>query len=178
MDIRYKFAAVKQRADQERCKEIRSLTPENRREIFEFAMKRSQEMMDGIEDGVKREKPPVVSGSCELTDDDRWKEYLSNLQKYISERHDDSVRTILKLLESEVPCIVLPIASPGGELSFRLLWNTDRYYFDIDIAEDGTFDWWCRDRESKKLRGGDGEMSDDVTKQLFDCLKEISNEKR
>lgn len=73
----------------------------------------------------------------------------------VSRKLVEEVVRIWDLLRSKVDTIPLPIMGPGGELGFQMAWNTDRYYIDIDISEEGNIEWYARDKVTGVDEGSD-----------------------
>lgn len=117
-------------------------------------------------------------------DQDRWSIYLDSLEDEpvsLSEKHACAVREVWGRITDEVDGLgddnfrplSLPIAGPGGEQGFQVAWNTKRFYLDIDIAEDGSFEWYCLDRETGVDCGSDYKPIKKPPKQLLELLKKF-----
>jgi hypothetical protein len=50
-----------------------------------------------------------------------------------------------------------PAGGPGGELGFQFTWSATDHCLEIDIASDGTFEWFFRDRVRDEWQGSDDE---------------------
>ena len=89
----------------------------------------------------------------------RWNRYLDDLARppvELPPDHARAVRRVWAALDSSLSqSLRLPAAGPGGDLGFQLSWNTDDMYLDIDIASDGSLEWFWTDRHTGEYQGSD-----------------------
>jgi hypothetical protein len=101
-----------------------------------------------------------VSPLPSATDEQRLREYLRNLTTQeigLSDQHAREVRRFWEFLNFVMDDLMLPIALPGGELGFSFVWNSKEVNITIEIGQDGTFDWFFRDKLSDEILGTENE---------------------
>ena len=105
---------------------------------------------------------------------ERWNAYMASLAEGtvgLSTMHARAVQsTWWKLWRKVGLPLRHPAAGPGGDLGFQMSWNTDRCYLDIDIAEDGTFEWFFKDRRDGSFAGSDDESLTSPPEELVRLL--------
>ena len=69
----------------------------------------------------------------------------------------------------------VPQASPTPDLGLLMLWDRDRHHLEVEIYEDGTYDWFYRDRETESYLGDEGLALDFRPPELLDHLRHFSN---
>jgi hypothetical protein len=105
----------------------------------------------------------------------KWHDYMKNLTSkpvgLSSQRQAAVFGLWSKLTRLIGPDIPPPIAGPGGELGFHMAWNQNDFYLDIEIAEDGSFEWFYKNRATGEVRGSDNdrlrEPPEDLVRLLF-----------
>ena len=104
----------------------------------------------------------------------RWLRYLDDLALHpvqLPPDHARAVRRIWAALNSSLSqALRPPAAGPGGDLGFQLSWNTDDFYLDIDIASDGSFEWFWTDRHTDEYRGSDDQRLTSPPEELVQLL--------
>jgi len=106
----------------------------------------------------------------------QWLYYLVGLEEKpveLPRKHARAVRALWRKLESCINDPILPpIAGPGGELGFQMAWNYDEFYLDIDVSEEGEFEWFFLDRKTGKYKGSDDNRLTDPPNDLIRLLAE------
>ena len=104
----------------------------------------------------------------------RWQRYLEDLERSpvrLSPDHARAVRLVWQTLNSNLSqALRPPAAGPGGDLGFQLSWNTDEQYLDIDIAADGSFEWFWTNRHTDEYQGSDDEHLTRPPEELLQLL--------
>lgn len=94
-----------------------------------------------------------------LTELESWRRYLGTIHLQpigLAASHADAIRRVWWLLEWMVGRpLRAPVAGPGGDLGFQMSWSTEGFYLDLDIAEDGTFEWFFKDRGTGVIEGSE-----------------------
>ncbi|HEX4965152.1 MAG TPA: hypothetical protein VF173_30365 [Thermoanaerobaculia bacterium] len=80
-----------------------------------------------------------------------------------------------KLLETRLGLPLKPPAAGALENDrFAMSWDNGRHHFEIEVAPNGTFDWFCMDRDSEARTGEEdqplGSLSSKMISQLRDAL--------
>ncbi len=90
---------------------------------------------------------------------DRWLEYLQQLTGPVvnlDSRFARAVQSVWWTLCNRVgETLRAPAGGPGGELGFQFTWSATEHCLEIDIASDGTFEWFYRDRVRDEWLGSD-----------------------
>ena len=110
-----------------------------------------------------------------MTSTTDWETYLLNLDKIVSPAYAAVIRTFWSRLVEAVPNLPPPQAGPGGELGFCLAWDTPTLHVDMDLAEDGTWEWFYSRRDRDEYGGSDG-PADAEEALLIDWLKEVGSQ--
>ena len=112
---------------------------------------------DGLADGGET---VTVRATHKVTDEKRLAKYLSNMTNEevgLSSEHAREVRKFWLVLNIVVGSLKLPIAMPGGKLGFKFIWNSDKVNITTEIGDDGTFDWFFRDKRNDTVLSSENE---------------------
>ena len=109
----------------------------------------------------------------------RWNAYLATLAQPrgpLTAEHAESVKRFWRHLRSlrswNLP---VPQAGPTEAPGFLLVWDRGRHHLEIEIYDDGTFDWFYRDRRDESYFGDDGLAPDARPSDLMDRIHLFCN---
>jgi len=112
-----------------------------------------------------------------MNTDARWETFLVHLEYEPNPVHHklaNAVRDLWWNLENAVGGhLQHPTAGSGGELGFQLSWHTKDFYLDIDVGEDGIFEWFCQDNHTKQSRGSEDEKLSNPPGELIRLFKAL-----
>jgi hypothetical protein len=132
-----------------------------------------QEVKSAIQE-LRSQYSRLIAQKVELSDASRWLSYLARLNEEpvkLTEEYARSIRAVWsKLISSVGSPIRPPSAGPGGELGFQLAWNDNEYYLDIDIAPDGQFAWFYKDKINGQSHGSEDGLLSDPPEELVRLL--------
>jgi hypothetical protein len=111
--------------------------------------------------------------------DEAWNDYLATLarpQGPLAEHHVRLVCGFWRQLRSLVNgAFPLPQAGPTPDQGLLMLWDRDRHHLEVEIYEDGTYDWFYRDRQTESYLGDEGLALDVRPPELVGQLRHFSN---
>jgi hypothetical protein len=112
-----------------------------------------------------------------VKDEEKFEEYLSNLENdpvNLPFVFAEQIKAFWRMIRNKDSGIPLPIAGPGGELGFQFVWDTDRYYLEIDIGHNGDLEWFFSDREKGWIEGDDDFAKEQSSDRMMTLLRRIS----
>lgn len=105
--------------------------------------------------------PRVEAGSrprehAATAEEARWAEYLAGLSsRRLSPNHAKAVVSLWQALRAEVPDLPVPVAGLTDDATFQIAWDRGRFHLDVDVARDGTIEWFYADRDSPRSDSGE-----------------------
>jgi hypothetical protein len=87
--------------------------------------------------------------------EDQWSAYLAQLasRTRVSDRTAALSRELWGALRRAHPTVPVPDAGPSEDGNFFLTLDTGQYFFEIEIRQDGTYDWFFKNRGTGAYEG-------------------------
>jgi plasmid stabilization system protein ParE len=110
---------------------------------------------------------------------DRWNAYLASLAEPegpLSPEHASHVQRFWRNLRASAHGpLQVPQAGPTDGPGFLLVWDRHRHHLEIEIFEDGNYDWFYRDRDSESYQGDEGLEASARARELLKHLRFFNN---
>lgn len=104
-----------------------------------------------------------------------WEGYLRQLgapEGPLSLERAKEVRVLWGLLERRLGSALRPpAAGPLENDGFAMSWDNGRHHFEIEVASDGTFDWFYMDRDSDARSGEEDQPLSTLSPGLISQLR-------
>ncbi len=81
-----------------------------------------------------------------------WESYLRRIP--LSPMRVKQIRDLWAVLERMGMQLPFATVTPSGE--FSMAWDKGRHHFEVDLSDNGTYDWFYMDRESEDRAGEEG----------------------
>ncbi len=122
---------------------------------------------------------PSVKPEPEANPREDWNVYLSSLARPrgpLTSQHAKHVRRFWHSLRSQLsPDLPVPQAGPTEAPGLLLVWDRDRHHLEVEIFQDGTYDWFYRDRRSEAYLGDEGLAAEARPQELVEHLRGFCN---
>ena len=105
----------------------------------------------------------------------QWERYLDRLSDEgvgVNEAHVSAVRTFWHAVSGRLQrSLPLPVTLPTERGAVQLAWNRGNYVVEVDIFQDGRFDWFFRDRKRGTVDGNGDEPVQGLPKRFIERVR-------
>ena len=127
--------------------------------------------------GSAMSSAPPAEHEPDQHEQEHWNLYLKSLARPegpLTSRHAEYAVRFWHSLRSRFS-VPLPQAGPTEAPGLLLVWDRGRHHLQIEIFEDGSYDWFYRDRRNETYLGEEGLAFETRPQELLDRLRFFYN---
>ncbi len=129
---------------------------------------------------IEHVRPKAASSAVSFEPNWEWERYLDRLPEEgvgITSQHVATFREFWKGLNVRLQArLPLPVTQPTDSGAIQLAWNRGSYCVEIDLYQDGSYDWFFRDRKCNVIDGNPNSRASGLPKRFVERLRLVARE--